>query len=457
MNHPGRSLVNGHAHSIRHEALTALPTKLATLGPKKRCLSQGAPSTWSYAARLMTAVLLVVCSIFSLPGCGQNSGRTSDLSEMDPQAKLGISEAQKALGARQYLDGLALADSAIQNNPDLPEAHFLRGRILYEVGRVDDAVTAFESVLTLSPGFPGVHHNLGNAAFYQSRFRDALEHFSVEASEHPAARSWHAVGGTYWSLGVADSALLAYEKAESLDGNYAPGLASLSDWYESDGNFAIALEYASRALELEPENAAYLYKVGSLQIRERQYEKGIKTLAAVVAQEPWNHSAELGIGQALQALGEMDQGKEHIVKANKLREVQMGVDRTRRVAKRQADNFQVQLDYATALKRSNRLEEAIAQFEVARTLRPNNLGLRNNIATLHLQLDREGEALSRYRSIIDDDSTFAEAWLNLALYFGRKGDVARADSAMSRAVRFGQDNARVTEMVRRLRDDRPAN
>ncbi|NNE35756.1 MAG: tetratricopeptide repeat protein [Rhodothermales bacterium] len=364
-----------------------------------------------------------------------------------------VSEAQSSLERREYLNGLAAADSALILFPTSPDLHFVKGRLLFETNQIDLARVSFERVVQLKSDYEGAWHNLGNTAFRQKKYQDALGFYRQEAQMHAAARPWHGMGGTYWTLGLADSARWAYERAIEADASYAPGYSSLSDWYESNGSFTEALAYAKDAYDRAPGVTDYQLKLGALQFRVGDFEEAIAILTPLVEQEPWNHTAEFTLGQALQRMGKTDEAVLHLQRAEQLREMQATIDRLRRTAREQSGNFQAQLAYADALRSARRTNEAIREYEVALSLRPNNLALRNNIATLYLESGDVERAFIGFNSVLERDSTYSDAWLNMALHYGRLGDRQRYTVAFQNAVRYGADNPRVQELRSRFETD----
>ncbi len=362
---------------------------------------------------------------------------------VDPRARTHLMQATEALHRRAFLTGLALTDSAAQYEPDHPDVHFIRGRLFFELGRMDEAGEAYRAVLALQPDYEGAWHNLGNVAFRQKQYQKALGHYRKEASLHDAPNPWHGMGGTFWTLGQADSARWAYERAVSADPGYAPAYASLADWYESEGAFDEALRYARHALERDPENLDNQYKVGALLFRAGQYEEAVAQLHPVIEARPWNYSALFNLGQALQRLGRREEAERYLAQANQVRTEQAEVERLHRTARDQPANFQHQIAYANALRRTGRLPEALNTYHVALSIRPENLALQNNVATLYLQQGDSTEALTRYRYILRRDSTFAETWLNLGLHYARTGRMEAAREAWKKAFTYGPDHPAV--------------
>lgn len=364
-----------------------------------------------------------------------------------------LNRAMAALDQQAYMTALAWADSAEQTLPGLPETAFVRGRIYAELGRLDEAHTAYEQVLAQDNTFEGVWLNLGNLAFHQKQYAEALRAYEQANSQQPTPASWHAIGGAYEALGRADSARWSYEQALATDTSYAPAYASLTDWYEREGDFEEALSYARRALALDPDNLDYQYRMGALLFRNSQNVEAVDRLRPIVQAQPWNYSALFTLGQAMQRMGEAE-AADYLARAEAVRAEQAPVERLQRTARERPDDVALQIETANALRRTGRLSEALSAYHLAQALRPDNLSLQNNIATLYLQQGDTTEALTRYHRILRRDSTFAETWLNLGLHYARTGRLEEARTAWSKAQQYEPENPAVKAFFARMQSAR---
>lgn len=393
-------------------------------------------------------VLLVGLGLL-LAGCRAEQAQPPQTPALPQKAAQFIAQAQEALAQEAYTRGLAWADSAVAYAPFAPEGHFIRGRLNFAMGRLDEAQAAYLKAQEVQPDYPGIAHNLGNVAFQQRRYRDALALYTRETEHGNDPNPWHGLGGTHEALGHAAEAFTAYTKALAVDPNYAPAHASLAQWHEREGQFGIALTHAQRALALDTANLAYRYKVGALLHRTGADAEALPHLRAVLDAQPWNYQAASNLGQVLQKLG-ADHAEAMLNYANTLRAKQSDVARYARIARTSPENFQAQLTYADALRQTGRLTEARSAYHVALSLRPYNLSLQTNIATLYAQMGHTAEAEARLTHILQADSTQAEAWLNLGLLYGRAGKRAEAEAALQRAFHHGKDNPTVTAFRQRM-------
>jgi adenylate cyclase len=78
--------------------------------------------------------------------------------------------------------GLLAAEKALALDPTLAEAHAAKSRVLAEIGRLDEALTAHELSLRLEPDSYEVHHNFGRTCLRLGRYEMAIELSSAQLS-----------------------------------------------------------------------------------------------------------------------------------------------------------------------------------------------------------------------------------------------------------------------------------
>jgi Flp pilus assembly protein TadD/predicted Zn-dependent protease with MMP-like domain len=93
------------------------------------------------------------------------------------RASLALLEAQALNDLGRTQEALPAVDEAISLAPDLAEARYERGVVLFNLCRFEDAREAFSSVLRQSPDDPYAHHYLGLIYERAQRSADAEAHF----------------------------------------------------------------------------------------------------------------------------------------------------------------------------------------------------------------------------------------------------------------------------------------
>jgi len=216
-----------------------------------------------------------------------------------------------------YLDSLQTADSIFTylNNKggQHPANYYYLGRIALRQDDYPRAVeeftqltlladTAYESWLDL--GF--AHRRNGDPDKEIVTYQTGLNHMKDEAG---AIRLLFTLGATYEQNGRTEDAIATFEEIIAKDPNYDPALNYLGYMLTDQGN---KLEYAKglieKAVEISPDNAAYLDSYGWVFYRLGQYDKALIHLKKAVSldNDPviFDH-----LGDAFKAKGDTDEAR----------------------------------------------------------------------------------------------------------------------------------------------------
>jgi Flp pilus assembly protein TadD len=120
-----------------------------------------------------------------------------------------------------YGEALAAADRAVVLAPDNPLAHYLRGRSLANLSRVQDATAALRTSLDLDPRNGDVWNRLGLLLLRHGKVQEAVTVLETAAALSPAGPAY-----------IQNNLGLAYERSGRLDEaavRFAAGLAAGGD------------------------------------------------------------------------------------------------------------------------------------------------------------------------------------------------------------------------------------
>ena len=119
---------------------------------------------------------------------------------------------------------LELADRYLAGNPDHAEARFLKGVILTDQGRHDDAIAVFTALTDDYPELPEPYNNLAAIYAAQGRYALALDALETAIRVFPNYATAHEnLGDIHAKLAAA-----AYEKALALDRKNATAQTKLT-------------------------------------------------------------------------------------------------------------------------------------------------------------------------------------------------------------------------------------
>ena len=98
------------------------------------------------------------------------------------------------------------------------------------------------------------------------------------------------------------------------------------------------------------------------------------------------------------------------------------------------DNPRARTNYAHALERAGKLDEAIAQLRFALSISPGNVTMRGNLGALLEEKGDHPQAIQELQKATQIDPTDARPWINLGLIHGRMKNLPQAEEALQRAL-----------------------
>jgi tetratricopeptide (TPR) repeat protein len=366
-----------------------------------------------------------------------------------------VHQGEEALRQNEFDFAIILADSAEKLAPENANVHFLRGRIYSEVGQWQNAETAYRKALALQPDYRGVWNNLGNNAYRQQKYYQAIAFYQKELETSPAAIPYRGVGRAYVELGKVDSAHHAFEQAIAADSLYSPAHFSLGFLFEDEGEFEKALQHARSAWQLDPENLEYRYLTGELLVKTRQYEEALSVLGGVVAKWPWHHGAQYNCGQALARLGRETEAKKYLDEAERVRAWDARLEHLENTVRSLPSDPFAHAALASMLRRTGRYNDAMHAYKVAQHLAPQDMEIRVNIANLHLVKGDTTRAIEHYRLILQHNPALVEARLNLGVVYALSGRLAEAEQAWREVLKYAPNHPAARVYLARLAKTTP--
>jgi TolB-like protein/Tfp pilus assembly protein PilF len=204
-------------------------------------------------------------------------------------------------GSRANLEG---ADNhskkALELGPDLAEAHASRGLALSLSKRYEEAEREFQTAIRLNPKLFEAHYFFGRALFQQGKHTDAAlqyrEASRVRPEDYQAAllvvQSLRSLNRTAEAEAIQRQGVQLAEKHLELNPDDARALYLSAGALMQLGEPQRALEWAGRALALDPEDSGVLYNVACVYALGRQANEAIACLDKAI-QNGFGHRAWL--------------------------------------------------------------------------------------------------------------------------------------------------------------------
>jgi TolB-like protein/tetratricopeptide (TPR) repeat protein len=188
---------------------------------------------------------------------------------------------------------LELADRAsrraLELEPDLPEAHAARAYALFQLGRNDEASTEFQTAIRLGPTLAEPRYFYARQCFQLGRPAEAARWFEDAARVEEnfecrffAAQAYEADGRSEQSRVAYGRALEAAERQLAFHPDDPRAATMRAVALCRLGRPEEGLEWARRALDLDPEDAGVRYNVACLYALEDRGDEAIAALEACI-------------------------------------------------------------------------------------------------------------------------------------------------------------------------------
>lgn len=346
----------------------------------------------------MAAALLV--------GLGLCLGAPQQGAEAILQRAVSLHKAGDLNGAIQaYREYLAVV-------PDSLEARSNLGAALARAGRYDEAIAEYDAGLRKNPDNPALLLNLGLAYYKTGRHAEAAARFERALALAPQFRDQVTMllAVCYNGLGRYKDAVallgpMEKEKAGDAGFDYVYGTALIGDHQEPAGAAVI-----QRILSRGDSAEAYLLK-GTLELSAHERDGARADLEKAVALNPKLAGAHARLGELLLTEGESEKARAAFAE-------ELNLD---------ADEFTSNLNMGVLAKADQAYADARQYLERALKTRPNDPGVRYQIATVDLATGNFDGARQALELLVKESAEFAEAHATLATVYYRLHRTADGD------------------------------
>ncbi|XP_039759603.1 Bardet-Biedl syndrome 4 protein homolog [Pararge aegeria] len=188
-------------------------------------------------------------------------------------------------------------------------AHFIKGAVLADAGRLQEAVDKFHSCIRLHPQETEPLKQVAKCLYRQGRFQLALEAYleADKLSKHPDPDIYCALAECAWSLGDAEHGIEWARAGESAGGGERAG-ALLAKLLQAVGDQTGALAAYDYALSTHACGADTLASAGALCLKAGDPRRAFQLLGEALSQQPMQHAAALTLAAMLLQHRDVDAG-----------------------------------------------------------------------------------------------------------------------------------------------------
>ena len=158
--------------------------------------------------------------------------------------------------------------------PRTPFLHNMLGLIRMALGHGKEAITHYQTALTLKPDYIEVYINLGAALNSLGSFQEAITCYRKALTFNPDyADAYNGLGITLGRLGRQEESVASYRRALSLNPENEAAYNNLGIALTDLGRYAEAVSNLQKALALNPDNVKAYYNCGNALMRLGRHEE----------------------------------------------------------------------------------------------------------------------------------------------------------------------------------------
>src|SRR5918997_495721 len=191
-------------------------------------------------------------------------------------------------------------------------AHNERGLGHFEKGKIEQAVREYNEAIRAYPALAAAHNNLGSAHFAAARFEEAAASFRRAAEIDPD------YGQAHFNLALAHLKLGREREADAALQAAVRAYYTAGDEHFKAGRLKEAEESYRGMLQIDPEYAPALLRLGLVYNDTRRFEEAAGHLRLAASREPANPYAHEGLAEALHGLGQNEEAAAAAERALKL-------------------------------------------------------------------------------------------------------------------------------------------
>ncbi|TDK43623.1 tetratricopeptide repeat protein [Algoriphagus formosus] len=209
-------------------------------------------------------------------------------------------KASALLGKRDYLLVIQAATMAINGNPELIDAYFIRGFSLFQSGKYEPAIRDFDEYLKSDPESSFIWMLRGESKEKLDDLSGALADFqkSIELNSQNAT-VYLKRSEVYRKQGELEKALSDLNLSDKIEPNNEEVISTKASLLADMGKYSESITEYSKAIQLAPKNAANYYSRSLAYLKVDRYQEALSDAKKSLELAPGNNNGYLNGATAL--------------------------------------------------------------------------------------------------------------------------------------------------------------
>jgi tetratricopeptide (TPR) repeat protein len=187
-----------------------------------------------------------------------------------------IQAGKSALDINNYLQSEAIWREIIKIEPNHIDAHYYLGKVLYNLGKLEESITAYHQTIKLNSKDVDAYSMLGFLLCSQGKYEEAIINYRHAIKLEPKnANFYESLGYALFRLDKFEEAASAYRKTLELDSNNIDAYKVLGNLAYQQKKYKEAINIYYQGIERDPKNADFYYSLGKALDASGKYQKAI--------------------------------------------------------------------------------------------------------------------------------------------------------------------------------------
>ncbi len=366
------------------------------------------------------------------------------------------------------MDALDVLVKAHRLAPDNTDVIFLMARLSMKQQFFADAIPLLEQGLKTAPRQPKLLAALGECYFMVGKVGQAKDTFQTLIDVQPAASSYAFMGLWYRHEGKFDEAAKFFERGLKDDPHNAACLYNLGYIAVRQGQYVEGEKWLRQALEVQPDYAEALLEMANLKMHEKKFEDALPLLRKCAQLDPDPAPVYYRLGEAERSLHRMDAAErdykifqtlskspkslpypyQHLFdyvgeRASLPAQQQQQLDLEQLKSEVQLHSEQPQNYYllAEAYLKAGQVENAKQALAQLDNLSQGDFRTTVGVGVLLARYGLYQEAIARFRQALETNPNSDDAWYDLADAYFRVRDFADALTSLQHTSSPGQNDS----------------
>jgi len=332
---------------------------------------------------------------------------------------------------RQYSDARSCFETTIRLAPSFESAFFNLGLTNRRLGRIDASIESFRGAVRIKKEYPRAYIEIARLLAEKGDLDGAVKNYSTAIQYEPAnVQALREMAAVYSTQEKYKEAERYFREALALGSDDPRTNYNMATVQLELGNNALALDYAKKAVSVEPKNSVFLYTYGLAGERNNMPDIALQQYARSIASDPKYVKPRINLGIMYLDAKRLEDALNQFVAAHTV----------------EPDNFEVNNNLGKVYGLKKQYDKAVEFFARAVSKNPRDSNVRANLATAYISAGLIEKASDTYAELIKIDPSDWDSHYELGKLYMQLEKKSEAKSVLENLLRKKPDYEKSAEV-----------